>query len=106
MAEGESRFRNAGRPYDEDRVRLCGSDRLLADEMIRCAIGGDAWLLRVGLAPELVVPVDEIGLDLEDHLATLQRALTGNRSCSSVAPKQCGSRVSTSSRSTRQRCKR
>src|SRR5438128_3489837 len=40
MAEGESRLRNAGRPDDEDRVRLCGSDRLLADEMIRRAKGG------------------------------------------------------------------
>ena len=34
-------------PYDEDRVRLCGSDRLLADEMIGRAIG-DAWLPRFG----------------------------------------------------------
>src|SRR5205823_10997288 len=38
MAEGESGVRNAGRPYDEDRVRLCRSNRLLTDEVIRCAV--------------------------------------------------------------------
>src|SRR6266705_3815322 len=38
MAEGERGVRNARRPYDEDRVRLCRSNRLLTDEVIRCAI--------------------------------------------------------------------
>src|SRR5262249_7786239 len=35
MAEGESSFRNAGPSHDEDRVRLCGSDGLLADDVAR-----------------------------------------------------------------------
>src|SRR5882672_1134652 len=38
MAEGESSLRNAGRAYDEDGVRLCGSDRLFADEMTRVSL--------------------------------------------------------------------
>src|SRR5207244_3289628 len=35
MAEGESGHRNAVRPYDEYRVRLCRSNRLLTDEVNR-----------------------------------------------------------------------
>src|SRR6476619_6125029 len=38
MAECESGVRNAGCPYDEDRVRFCRPNRLLTDEVMRCAI--------------------------------------------------------------------